>query len=542
MKTPLVTDPGLRCRLGAVLACLALCTAGTATADNFAERLMSPNQIAAKGPIPGDVGLYEQEFACAQATPTPGYFPSLNAAEISDAQRSGIFSCATFTGAHDSPNQVFAWRSVDDYPGISYIINRYPGEIYIVGGEYPTPDDPLPAGPYVAKADATTGEEIWRIYLDNQNVSDRFIGNTNLNILENGMIVQSWSDQIVLINADTGRVVKHNTLPTGGVPVSSVNYKHVTVAPDGTLIMKNQTRPIGCAVPGTMGIIQCAAQGMKMPPSHLTAVNPDTLEVLDDLDLPAPAASPHIVDMLDDKIAIYIGTDTSLLRYFWDPDAKKLSADESWVVRPLKEGQTALTAGSVIGDWIAVQTNGLFTNKATSSVVVVHKRDASKTNVIFPFGEEFKPGEWSFAPPKGTADPENNMIYSADMGMKKVAGIKLDQKTGKLETAFVVDDASNTFQPLIGPADKRVLLLTNIRMESDAQSTQEAVFTLNRYTEQLTWRDAASGKILAESDFFEPLTLNSLTTPGFGGRVYFPTAVGKGFYVLQAMPKPQTKQ
>lgn len=497
---------------------------------------LSPNQIATKGPIPGDVGLYQQEFACTQGTSTPGYFQSLNAAEISDAQRSGLFPCATFTGSHDGPNQVFAWRSVDDYQGISYIINRYPGEIYIVGGEYPTPADPLPAGPYVAKADATTGKEIWRTYLDNLNVSGRFIGNTNLNILENGKIVQSWSDQIVLIDADTGRVVKHNSLPTGGVPVSSVNYKHVTVAPDGTLILKNQTRPIGCTLPGTMGIIDCVARGMKMPPSHLVAVNPDTLEVLDHLDLPAPAASPHIVDMLGDKIAIYIGTDSSMLRYFWDPQAKKLSADESWIVHPLKEGQTALTAGSVVGDWIAVQTNGLFTNKAASSVVVINKRDASKTNVIFPFGA-LKPGEWSFCPPKAGADPENNMIYSADMGMKKIAGIKLDQATGKLTTAFVIAAISNTFQPVIGPKDKRVLVVTNIRMESDWQSTMEAVFTLNRYTEQLTWRDAATGKLLAASDFFEPLTINSLTTPGFGGRVYFPTAVGKGFYVLQVMPK-----
>jgi hypothetical protein len=120
--------------------------------------------------------------------------------------------------------------------------------------------------------------------------------------------------------------------------------------------------------------------------------------------------------------------------------------------------------------------------------------------------------------------------------MKKIAGIKLDQKTGNLETAFVIDAISNTFQPVIGPQDKRVLVVTSIRRESDWQSTQEAIFTLNRYTEQLTWRDAATGKLLAASDFFEPLTINSLTTPGFGGRVYFPTAVGKGFYVLQAMP------
>jgi hypothetical protein len=64
-----------------------------------------------------------------------------------------------------------------------------------------------------------------------------------------------------------------------------------------------------------------------------------------------------------------------------------------------------------------------------------------------------------------------------------------------------------------------------------------AIFT-NNYKEQLTWRDAATGKVLAESDFFEPLTINSLTPPGFGGRIYFPTAAGKGFYTLQVMPKP----
>jgi len=45
----------------------------------------------------------------------------------------------------------------------------------------------------------------------------------------------------------------------------------------------------------------------------------------------------------------------------------------------------------------------------------------------------------------------------------------------------------------------------------------------------------ARSSIIAESDFFEPLTLGSLITPGFGGRVYFPT--GKGFIVLQVIPK-----
>jgi hypothetical protein len=156
--------------------------------------------------------------------------------------------------------------------------------------------------------------------------------------------------------------------------------------------------------------------------------------------------------------------------------------------------------------------------------------------VIFPFGD-LKPGEWSFAPPKPGGDPENGMIYSADMGVGKVAGIRINQGTGELKVAFVVDDATTTFQPVIGPKDRRVLLLTNAKKNDPGQPMKVAVFTGN-YTEQLTWRDAATGRLLAESDFFEPLTINSLTAPGFGGRVYFPTV--NDFIVLQVRPAAQS--
>ncbi len=514
--------------------------AGLVCGGAFAQSASGMSNLdAANGPIPGDVTLYAEQLACQQAIPTPGYYPSLNGAEISDAQRSGVFPCATFTGSFDGPNTVFAYRSADDYPGISYINNRRPGELYIVGGEVPTKDDPRMVGPYIAKADASTGKQIWRTYLDNPNVSGRWIGNANLNILPDGNIAFSWSHFVALVDGDTGEILKTNTLPGGDAPIEDVNFKHLTIAPDGTLILKDQTRPIGCTLQGTMAIIACAQQGMKSPNSVLVAVDPKTLEVLDSLPLPAPAPSPHIIAPYGDKTAIYMGLEDSARRYFWDPAAKKLSADDSWVGRPLVEGQAALTAPTVIGDWIAVQTNGLFSDKKASSVVVMHKDDASRMNTVFPFGE-LAAGEWSFAPPKPGGDPENNMLYSADMGMKKVAGIRIDQATGQLETVFVVDDISNTFQPVVGPADKRVLMLTNIKLASEDQTTLDAVQKSN-YTEQLTWRDAATGAILAESDFFEPLTVNSLTPPGFGGRFYFPTADGEGFYILQPMPAPDAQ-
>jgi hypothetical protein len=508
----------------------------TAAEPRIEQRLseigLTPNEIAANGPLPGDVSLYEKELSCCRGLPTPGYYSSLNGAEIADAQRSGLFPCATFTGSFDGPNQVYAWRSEDDYQAAAYINNRRPGELYIAGGANPPLKGPVPPGPFVAKADATTGKQIWRTYLDNANASRNWLAAVNLNIMANGQIVFAWENNVATLDPDTGLVLKRTTLPTGETSPADSNFKHVTIAPDGTIIAKNQTRPIGFDEQGTLAILKGVMAGHKQPNSHLVAVDPNTLAVLDHLSLPEPATVPHTIAMFEGKIAIYLGVDSGALRYFWDPAKKKLSQDTSWVVKPMEKGQSTSDAPSILGDWIVLQTNGIGSDTVASSIVAVHQKDPKRMQVLFPFGPLEK-GEWSFAPPKPQTDPENNMIYSADMGIGKVAGIKFDPATGEMKTAFVVDDMTTAFQPLIGARDRRVLLLSNMRRNVAAEPLKAALFTGN-YKEQMTWRDAATGRIIAQSDFFEPLTIGSLLAPGFGGRVYFPT--GKGFIVLQVMP------
>ncbi len=522
--------------VGAVLGIVAYKFLWTAAAPKVEHRLseivLTSNEIAAQGPLPGDLSLYEKELRASEALSTPGYYPSINGAEIADAQRSGLFPQANFTGSFDGPNQVYAWRSEDAFDGVTYLNNRKPGELLLVGGDTPAGKLPIPAGPFVAKVDATTGKQIWRTYLDNANVSRNWIGNANLNILDNGTIAFAWSTQVVLLDADTGLILKQNTLPTGETAPADSNFKHLTVAPDRTLILKNQTRPTGSQDQGTMAIIKGVDAGLKQGNSELVAVNPDTLEILDHLSLPEPATVPHIITMFQGKIAIYIGVNSGALRYFWDPATKKLSQDTSWVVSPMKKGQTTSDAPSLLGDWIILQTNGIGSETVASSIVAVNQYDPTKMTTLFPFGE-LKKGQWSFAPPKPQTDPENSMIYSADMGMGKVAGIKIDQATGEMKTVWVVDDITSAFQPLIGPKDKRVMLLSNAKLNVENEPIKLALFTGN-YKEQVTWRDAATGRIIAASDFFEPLTAGSLITPGFGGRVYFPT--GKGFITLQVLP------
>jgi hypothetical protein len=139
----------------------------------------------------------------------------------------------------------------------------------------------------------------------------------------------------------------------------------------------------------------------------------------------------------------------------------------------------------------------------------------------------------SFAPPKTCIDLENDMLYSADAGVGKVAGIRLDQATGEMTTEFVVESTTLTFQPLIGPKDQRVLVLTNMKGKIPVSNALFELVT-GKYTEQVVWHDAATGRVLAESDFLEPLTINSLIVPGYGGRMYYPT--DSGFYTLQVRP------
>lgn len=142
------------------------------------------------------------------------------------------------------------------------------------------------------------------------------------------------------------------------------------------MICKNQTRPTGNKLQGTLAIIKGVEAGLKQPNSHLVAVDPNTLEILAELALPEPATVPHIIKPYEGKIAIYIGMDSGCRRAFWDPAAKSLTMDDSWHMEALTKGQTTACAPSIIGDWVVLQFNGLGSKVTASSVAVGHVDDA----------------------------------------------------------------------------------------------------------------------------------------------------------------------
>jgi hypothetical protein len=92
-------------------------------------------------------------------------------------------------------------------------------------------------------------------------------------------------------------ILRHISLPADAPPEGS-NFKHVTIAPDGTLIVKNQTRPTPCDIQGTLASFQCPGGIEAAPGSTILAVNPDTFEIYDQIGVPENAAVPHTITML----------------------------------------------------------------------------------------------------------------------------------------------------------------------------------------------------------------------------------------------------
>ena len=99
-----------------------------------------------------------------------------------------------------------------------------------------------------------------------------------------------------------------------------------------------------------------------------------------------------------------------------------------------------------------------------------------------------KPGQVSYIPSLSAFDLENNRIYAMEPGPGKVAAINLHQETGNMTLAWRVNQKVTEWQVLIGPADHRVLVGTNIlTIVTNPLEYFPGPVGAN-YTEQVLWR------------------------------------------------------
>jgi hypothetical protein len=498
----------------------------SASIDLENATLLTPNEIAAGGPIPPNYTLAQQEAECAASDNNPPWFQTLSAFENYNSNRSHYWSCSQFTGSFTGPNQVYAYKSPTYYPTPFTIVTRGLNEMYVYGGVVAA--NPPPSGPYVSKVEPGSLKELWRTELLNTNMTQAFTGAGGMyTVGDNGDIVVVTNTYLYKLNGTTGAVEGALSLPIGASLPTDSYFNGLNGWPDGTLAMKDLTRAAGCTLQSLSAVNQCPGA-----PSVLSVVDLENFEVLDSVQLPELVGGRVTTTVNDGKNYLYAVGVTQVYRYEWN--GKNLTLDNSWgPVSYLKPGQTGGTAAAVMGDWVVIQTNGIPSDVPLSEVAI-SQTNSSKITRIDPI--PLQPGQKSYIPNFGVMDLPNNRIYGMDEGPGKVVGIDFDQETGNMSIAWGPQEMK-TFGWInaIGPPDHRVLVGTNMKVENESNIQPGPINAT--YTEQIMWRDADTGKLLAASDYFSPMSSGSQVTPGYGGLSYHVLIDG---HIMALKVLPQT--
>ena len=123
-----------------------------------------------------------------------------------------------------------------------------------------------------------------------------------------------------------------------------------------------------------------------------------------------------------------------------------------------------------------------------------------------------------------------------DFGVQKAFAVDIDPSTGNMSVAWVEPQWSRSYVSVIGPSHARVFVNTNISspVTQNASELNGWPETAN-YDEQMQWRDADTGKLLAASDFFPPATFEGPVPVGYGGMIYDVLNTGN-IIALQVLP------
>lgn len=473
------------------------------------------------------------EAACAESEVNPPWYSTLLSYEHHDSTRAKIYPCSQFTGSFTAPNSVYAYKSPDTFYAPSMMATRGMNEMYLYGGSLGNAN-PLPSGPYVARVEPGSLKELWRTNLLNTRIGNQWIGAGSIESID-GDILAILNTYLFRIDGTTGAVKKVQTLPTKGSAPEDSYFNGMAGWPDGTLVMKNLARVPGCKEQGFFALVNCPNLD-KTPPSTLVVVDSKNLKVLDYEQMQQMVGGRITATVFNGKKYAYAAGSTQLYRYVWD--GKSIALDKSWgPVSYLQPGQTAASATTILGDYVLLMTNGGAPTQTPLSVVAISQSDPTKITRIQPM--PLQPGQFSYIPSAPSVDPVNNRIFAMDPGPGKVVGIDFSRQTGEMKLAWTEDEATLSWMVLIGSPDKRVLVATDIKTNSPMPNPidwQSGPVGAN-YTERVQWRDAATGKLLAESDYYSPMVVGMQLWPGYGGLIYDGLTDG-GLVALQPLPNP----
>jgi hypothetical protein len=450
--------------------------------------------------------------------PNPPWYPSLLAFEHHDSARTHLFAHARFGGSFSGPNQVQIRASDPIYPTPYNTVDLGPKGLFIYGGAY---GDRGGTGAFVARVDPRTFRPIWQTQLINTAATGEWNYPGVLSALSNGYLYLIYGYRLAKIDPRDGRVLAQVELPTPVAP-RDTTYNGLDALPDGTLIAKAIYRQAGSDYQGPQGLVHADTS----VPSEVVAVDPHTLRVK------AATLAPEFVGgritsvRYHGKDYVYLAGLQNLYRYIYAHGT--LTLDPTWGPVPyLKPGQTAGTAPLVMNDWVIDQTNGApitpqNPNPTPMSIVAINQNNSSEVFSIQPF-VNFPQGAGSSDFSTATVDPRANLIYTMDSGPGKLGALRLGP-TGPTPV-WTVSQNTDEFLALIGPAGHRVLVATDAPGQSANSPTSQNV----------VWRDAATGRELARSPALTPISSGTMVEPSYGGRMDYLATNGQ---ILELAVRP----
>ncbi|HET8971543.1 MAG TPA: hypothetical protein VFN19_10810, partial [Candidatus Nanopelagicales bacterium] len=497
-------------RIAAIIGIVSICAVAAGCSSDSgkvsvlrsgAEAVVPPEVAAANGPLVGDATATAAELKCLAEQDNAPWSPTMAAFEVHDSERTHRYGCATFLGSSQGPNQVFAYASAQQYVTPYNLVDRGPDAYFVYGGGYG--DSPDASGSFVARVAPDTFDQVWRRVLINTKVTGEWNYPGVVNTLADHDVIVIYGYHIARLDPDTGEVLASATLPTGGSKPGDTAYNGYDALPDGTIVAKTVNRQPGCTEQGFSAFLQCPDPA-SAPASVLVAIDPSTLKVIAQTTLPEMMGGRVTTTVRDGRSLIYLPGATKLYRYTYADGT--FQQDTSWgPVSYLKDGQTAASAMAVIGDQVIGMTNGGAPTATPMSVFAVSQDDSSKVANLQPFADAGAKN--SFIPSMVSVDPENHRAYVMDAGAGKVGAI--DVAAGKLTLAWSQDQTTLSFTTLVGPTDNRVLIGTDIPVKT-FKGLQDYT------TEQVVWRDAATGAELARTSDLPKMTTGILVTPAYG--------------------------
>lgn len=430
---------------------------------------------------------------------------------------------SVFPLTEPSANFCLRSREVFDLPGAYGAVTRDRQELFILYGCIAI--NPDAEGACVAKFDAHTLERLWTVNLVNTKETGEWNYPGSIGVHGNGFIYVVYGYRLAKIDPHTGAIVKVTKLPTAQQPCD-VAYNGFIVMRDGTIVTKSVHRKAGCTEDGYRAYVKCGASEV---PSTLAAIDPETMEIIDDVVTPELIGSRISGGVFQQQKYIYMAGIKYLYRYIYQN--KKLQLDTSWSpVDYLIGKQTNGSEPTVFGDYVVLNTNG-FPTSEPMSMLAVSQQDAA---IIYRF-QPFKDRKHSFNPCKIAVDIANQKLYAVDGLANQLAAVNFNSKTG-FSLAWKVNQSSYSFMNLIGAPEQRILVSNEIKFTRWFKFLRNTIFPYFKpiiylfKQEQVVWRDARTGKELARSKALE--RGGFLMTHGFNNKLYVPTTFANKLYEL----------